>query len=348
MSLPDSFRAAYLLGPEQLEIRAEPLAPPAPGELLVRIEAALTCGTDVKVYRRGGHPRMLRAPARFGHEMAGVVAAVGAGVRGWAAGDRVAVANSAPCGACADCRAGRENLCPDLEYLNGAFAEFLRVPPRFVARSLYRLPADLPAATAALAEPLACVLHGGERLGLQPGEPGAEILVLGAGPIGLLFVAALAADGHRVVAADPHPERLAVAAGLGAAATQLVERSEPAARRIPASAAAGFTATIDAAGGGGSWATALASLRPGGRACLFAGPPEGTRGEVDLHALHYAELAAVGAYHYRPTHYAAAVERLRSLADIASLITAERPLAELEEGLRAMMRREALKVLIRP
>jgi threonine dehydrogenase-like Zn-dependent dehydrogenase len=128
-----------------------------------------------------------------------------------------------------------------------------------------------------------------------------------------------------------------------------VEPGAAIAGRALAREPAGFSAAVDAAGDTRSWAMALASLRPGARACLFAGPPAGTRGDIDLHALHYQELAAVGAYHYRPADYAAALERLRSGAvDPQPLITAERPLAELEEGLRAMMRREALKVLIRP
>jgi len=121
---------------EVLDVREVPVPEPGPGELLLRVGAATTCGTDVKVFRRGGHPRMLKVPSPFGHEMAGTVAAVGAGVSRFREGDRVAVANSAPCGRCRACLRGHENLCSDLLYLNGGFAEYLLVPPRAVERSV--------------------------------------------------------------------------------------------------------------------------------------------------------------------------------------------------------------------
>src|SRR6185369_2185887 len=151
-----------------------PTPEPGPGEILVRIDAATTCGTDVKVFRRGGHPRMLKTPTPFGHEMAGRVAALGEGVHRFREGDRVVVANSAPCGRCRACRQGRENLCADLHYLNGAFSEALLVPRRFVERSTYSCPEGLPAERAALAEPLACVLHGIETLGLSADADAAD------------------------------------------------------------------------------------------------------------------------------------------------------------------------------
>jgi L-iditol 2-dehydrogenase len=176
-----------------VELRRIPLAAPGPGELLVRIGAATTCGTDVKVLRRGGHPRMLHAPTPFGHEMAGTVVALGTPEIGrqelWQVGDRVVVANSAPCGQCEPCLRGRENLCRDLRYLNGAFAEYILVPARFAAVSTYALPDDLPFEIASLAEPLACVLHG---LELCPLERPSDTVVYGGGPIGLLFVNLLA------------------------------------------------------------------------------------------------------------------------------------------------------------
>ncbi|MFL6291384.1 MAG: zinc-binding dehydrogenase, partial [Thermoanaerobaculia bacterium] len=171
MSVPTHHRTVFLLGPERVELRSVPVPDPGPGELLVRIEAATTCGTDVKVLRRGGHPRMLHVPTPFGHEMAGTVAAAGTGQNRWKIGERVVVANSAPCGACEWCLRDRENLCAHLQYLNGAFAEYLLVPRRFAEVSTYALPAGLPAEVGALAEPLACVLHGLEVCALgRPAE----------------------------------------------------------------------------------------------------------------------------------------------------------------------------------
>ncbi len=160
MGMQKTMLGAVLLGPERIEIQHLPVPRPGPGALLLSVEAATTCGTDVKVYRRGGHPRMLRVPTLFGHEMSGRVAALGPGVTEFALGDPVVVANSAPCMACDACRRGRENLCEDLQYLNGAFAEFLLVPKRFVRQNTHLIPKGLSFEKAALTEPLGCVLHG--------------------------------------------------------------------------------------------------------------------------------------------------------------------------------------------
>ena len=136
MSIPSTMRGAMLLGPEHIEIQNVPVTQPRRGEALLKIGAATTCGTDVKVFKRGGHPRMLKVPTLFGHEVAGEIAAIGEGVSNLIVGDRVVVANSAPCGECQYCLVSRENLCTDLHYLNVAFSEYLALPERFVRRSL--------------------------------------------------------------------------------------------------------------------------------------------------------------------------------------------------------------------
>jgi L-iditol 2-dehydrogenase len=346
---------AFLLGPEKLEIREVPVPEPGEGELLLQIGAATTCGTDLKVFRRGGHPRMLKAPTPFGHEMAGTVATVGPGCA-WRPGDRVVVANSAPCGACEWCVRGRENLCPNLQYLNGAFSEYLLVPRRFAEVSTYELPADLPFEVAALAEPLACVLHGLEISAL---EPAAEIVVYGGGPIGLLFVDVLAnspadfptAGDHHIVLADPNPSRLETGRRLGADETVQVGRDggEAARLRRHARGGEGFDLAIEATGSPAAWQDALASVRPGGLVQLFGGCPPGTTVPLDTHRLHYSEVTVKSAYHHRPTTFRRALDLLASRAlHPEALLSAERPLADLEQALRSMRRREALKVVIRP
>jgi L-iditol 2-dehydrogenase len=209
-------RIVYLLGPERVELRRVPVPEPGAGELLVKIGAATTCGTDVKVLRRGGHPRMLVVPGPFGHEMAGTIAKVGPELEGWKVGDRVVVANSAPCGACEQCLRGRENLCESLRYLNGAFAEYVLVPRHFAEVSTYAIPDELPFEVSALAEPLACVLHG---LEVCPLNGAADTVVYGGGPIGLLFVNLLADAGHHVVLAAPIRRADSSRCGLGSAST---------------------------------------------------------------------------------------------------------------------------------
>jgi L-iditol 2-dehydrogenase len=351
MSGTSTMRAAVLLGPERLEVRELPVPRAGPGELVLRIDAATTCGTDVKVFKRGGHPRMLRVPTVFGHEMAGTVAEVGTGVGSVLPGDAVVVANSAPCDRCRYCVAGRENLCEDLHYLNGAFAEFLRVPARFVARSTHRIPAGVDAARAALTEPLACVLHGIDACELErrAGRGPIEVLVLGAGPIGLLFVAALARDGHRVTVADPNSGRLETAAALGAATTVTIARGGGQAARLREAIAGGAEVAIECTGVPEVWADALASVHDGGLVNLFGGCALGTRVPLDTHRLHYGEITVKGVYHHRPETVRRALALLAEPDfEAQRLLSARRPVAEVEAALRSMMAKETLKVVIEP
>lgn len=352
MGLQETMLGAVLLGPERIEIQQVPVPQPDPGEFLLSVEAATTCGTDVKVYRRGGHPRMLRVPTLFGHEMTGRVAAVGPGVKEFSIGDPVVVANSAPCLACDACRMGRENLCEDLHYLNGAFAEFLLVPKRFVQQNTHLIPKNLSFEKAALTEPLGCVLHGIEACDLprysQLGP--VEILVFGAGPIGLLFVAALATEGHRVILADPNPGRLDIGRKLGAAETIEVARGGGQAdvARAKTQDGRGVWIAIDATGVPEVWSDAIASLRPGGLVNLFGGCAPGTTIPLDTHLVHYSELTIKGVYHHRPETIRKALRLLanpRFMADL--LLSGERPIEAVEEALRSMMHKEALKVVIK-
>lgn len=346
---PTHMRAAVLLGPEDVEIRDVPIPQPRTGELLVRIGAATTCGTDVKVFRRGGHPRMLEVPALFGHEMAGTVEKVGARVHDFAIGDRIVIANSAACGICERCLHGRENLCPDLQYLNGAFAEFILVPDRFVRRSVYRIADSLGFERAALSEPLACVLHGINACAFD-NAVAAEVVVYGAGPIGLLFVAALARHGHRVLLADPNPSRLAVGSHMGAAETVCVERGGGQAGRARrwSTSGDGVDVAVDCTGIPEVWADAMNSVRPGGLVNLFGGCAPGTTVPLDTHRLHYSEITVKGVYHHRPQTFR---DALRALGDstfpVDALLGEHMSIAKVESALRSMMRKENLKVVIR-
>jgi len=351
MAGPQTMQGAVLLGPERIEVRDVPVPEPGPGEILLGIEAATTCGTDVKVFRRGGHPRMLKVPTLFGHEMAGRVAAVGEGARDFAEGDAVVVANSAPCLECGPCRDGRENLCEDLRYLNGAFAEYILVPERFVRLNTHRIPDGLSFARAALTEPLGCVLHGIDACELaRYGRNGpAEVLVFGGGPIGLLFVAALAGEGHRVTLADPNPGRLQAGTGMGAAQTLEIARGGGQAERARAlsEGAKGFAVAVDSTGVPDVWTDAIASVRPGGLVNLFGGCPPGATIPLDTHLVHYSELTLKGVYHHRPETIRKALSLLSDPGFPADLLlTAERPIAEVEDALRSMMAKDALKVVI--
>jgi L-iditol 2-dehydrogenase len=352
IALPATMQGAMLLGPEEIEVREVPVPRPASGEILLKIEAATTCGTDVKVFRRGGHPRMLKAPTLFGHEMAGTVAAIGAGVTAVKEGDAIVVANSAPCLRCEPCRRGRENLCEDLHYLNGAFAEYLLVPRRFVERNVHKIPSGLSFARAALAEPLACVLHGIDacEIARYAALGPVEVLVFGGGPIGLFFVAALARMGQHPVLADPNPARLDVGRQLGATRTVEIARGGGQAERVRADTEGGkgFWITVDCTGQPGVWLDAIEALRPGGLVNLFGGCAPGTSIPLDTHLVHYSELTLKGVYHHRPDTFRRAIALLADPAFNADLlISGTRPIAGVVDALRSMIRKEALKVVIR-
>ena len=205
--------AAVLYGKEQFNWNGYPVPAIGPGDILVRVRAALTCGTDVKVFRRGYHARMIVPPAVFGHEFAGDVIAVGDSVTRFQPGQRVVAANSAPCLQCFYCKRGKVNLCEDLLFNNGAYAEFIRVPARIVERNTYEVAPHLKYQDAALAEPLACVVKGLEDTGLEAGD---TVAVIGVGPIGSMFVRLAKLRGAQVIAIGRRRAKLEHTLKLGA------------------------------------------------------------------------------------------------------------------------------------
>jgi L-iditol 2-dehydrogenase len=352
MPSQEMMRGAVLTGPEQIEVRDVPVPTPGHGEILMQVKAATTCGTDVKVFKRGGHPRMLKVPTLFGHEMAGQVAAVGDGVTNFSVGDNIVAANSAACGSCEYCDRGSENLCDDLQYINGAFAEYILVPKRFVERNTHRIPDGLSYARAALTEPLACVLHGMDACELDKyGKAGpVEVIVFGGGPIGLLFVGALAMAGHQVILADPNPSRLAVGKALGAAKTVEIVRGGGQADvvQVVTNGGKGAWVAVDASGVPEVWVDAINCVRPGGLVNLFGGCAPGTSIELDTHLVHYSELTVKGVYHHRPDTVRRALQFLADPAFKADLLlSAEMSIDDTEAALRAMIAKDALKVVVK-
>ena len=350
--LPKKMIGALLKGVEQIEIQELNVERPGPGEVILAIKAATTCGTDVKVFKRGGHPRMITVPSLFGHEMAGEIAAVGSSVHHFKEGDRVVVANSAPCESCVYCAHDRENLCTDIHYLNGAFAEYIRVPARFVRQNTYLVPPDLPLHLAALTEPLACVLHGinaCELTRFSHQEP-PEVVVFGGGPIGLLFVGALATSGCDVVLADPNQNRLDVGKAMGARKTIEIERDGGQAHAIRAITNGGQGAwiAIDATGIASVWVDAINSVRPGGLINLFGGCSPGSTISLDTHLVHYSELTIKGVYHHRPETIRQALNMLTNPELKANLLlSTEMAIEQTEAAIRSMIDKKSLKVIIR-
>ena len=328
--------AAVLHGREDVRIDQIPIVALKPGEVRVQIGAALTCGTDVKIFRRGYHARMLQPPIRFGHEFAGTISEIGESVTPWKIGQKVVAANSAPCGECYYCRRELPEICDDLEFLNGAYAESLVIPARFVSRSLYELPAPLSFAEAALTEPLACVVHGMEAVPVAKGE---TVIVLGTGPIGLLFVRLCHLAGANVIAAGRRPERLNLALELGANEV-FDERETPsliATLKARTEAGRGADKVIEAVGTPESWQTAIALGRKAATISLFGGCPRDTTITLDTHRLHYDEMTLTGAFHHTPQTFRAALDLIRSdLVPARAFISETVPLSELPTVLAAL------------
>jgi L-iditol 2-dehydrogenase len=314
----------------------------------VRVRAALTCGTDAKVFRRGYHARMIQPPALFGHEMAGVVDAVGEGVTAFAPGTPVVAANSAPCGRCDFCRRGRESLCDDLLFWNGAYAELALIPQRIVARNLVALPAGLSFRRAALTEPLACVVRGMEVAGIAEGQ---TVAVIGSGPIGLMFVRLAAAAGARVVVAGRRRSRLEKALALGASAVVSSDDGDPASlllREMPDGR--GADVVVEAAGRAETSEAALRAVRKGGTVVLFAGSPAGTTIPLDVAQVHYDEIRIASSFHHTPRSFREALRLIaEGVIDPEALISGERGLDAVPAVLAEMARgSDDLKTAIVP
>src|ERR1700751_2068123 len=207
-------QAAVLYGKEDVRVESVPVPQIRTGELLVQVRTALTCGTDVKVYLRGYHGRMVKPPALLRHELAGDIVAVGSGVKAFKEGQRVVAANSAPCGQCFFCVRNQANLCEDLLFNNGAYAEYIRIPRRIVEKNTHIIPDHLDYKDAALLEPLACAVRGLDESNLGPGD---TLAIMGLGPIGLMFVRlAKFAYGARVLVLARRLEQIDRAIVLGA------------------------------------------------------------------------------------------------------------------------------------
>jgi L-iditol 2-dehydrogenase len=294
-----TMRAAVLHGREDIRIEQVPVPEAAPGEIIVQVGAALTCGTDLKVFRRGYHARMIVPPALFGHELAGTVVQAGEGVTTFAAGDRVVALNSAPCGECFFCSRGQENLCDDLLFNNGAYAEFIRIPSRIVAKNTLQVPDHVALEHAALTEPLACAVHGFEDSRPRKGD---IVAVIGGGPLGLMILHVAALAGYEVIAIVKHDGQVEAAKQLGA--THIVQtgsiRKAIRETRALTPKDRGVDIAIEAVGVPEAWQEAVELVRKGGTVNFFGGCAANTHVTLDPNRIHYSVITLRAAFHHTP------------------------------------------------
>jgi L-iditol 2-dehydrogenase len=308
-----------------------------PGEVVLRTRAALTCGTDLKLLSRG-HPR-ITLPVVMGHEVCGEIAEIGEGAGNWKPGDRVVPGISGPCGRCADCREGRENLCATAhaDRTWGAFAEYVRVPSAVVAANLHRVPAGLADEVAAFLDPLASVLHGWGRLR----DPAGSLLVYGSGALGLLWAAVGSRRGLAVSIAGRRPDRAPLAARFGA---RFVDVS-PGGAAAPGTGA--FDVAVDCTGDAEVWRRLPGLVRSGGQVLLFGGCAPGATAVFDAERLHYAEITVSGSFHYTPAEARAALATLASKeVDPRPLIASRGSLSDLPRFLEAQARGEGVRYAV--
>jgi len=339
--------AAILLSPGVLEINSKTLMPSAgPGELVVKIRAALTCGTDIKAYQRG-HPK-IPMPSFLGHEFSGDVVEAGDGVDGFPVGTPVMAVHSAPCGECFHCRKGQENLCARAmeEKVLGAYAEYIKLPAHVVKRNLFRKPDGLSYAEAAMLEPLACVVHGQKVARQMPCD---TVLILGAGPVGLLHLMLYKAAGKKVIVAGRRAGRLKMAGELGADSLIDTTKEDMAWSVIEATDGTGADLVVEATGNRDVWEAAPKLVRSGGAVLLFGGCPPGTKVSFDAARLHYDEIAMFGAFHFTPSDVGDAFDLLASgRLDVKPLISGEYPLTELKTAFEALIAGRGIKYNIVP
>ncbi|MGH2673047.1 MAG: zinc-dependent dehydrogenase [Actinomycetota bacterium] len=344
-------KVARLYAPGDLRVEDSPVPHPGEGELVIRVRACATCGTDAKIFHHGHHHISL--PRVLGHEIAGEVAEVGAGLGDWMPGDRVQVIAAIPDGVCGYCRRGQETVCEDLESMgyqyDGAFAEFMLVPAKVLEREgVNRIPDHVPFEAAALTEPLACVLNGQEIANVGRGD---TVVVLGAGPIGCLHVRLARARGAAtVMLVDVNRQRLDLAGRAEPDLSVDGSRDDPVDVVMKATDGRGADVVITATGAGRAQEQGLEMASRRGRISLFGGlPKDDSVIRFDSNLVHYRELFVLGAYGSAPRHNA---DALRLISDgvvrVDDLVTHRLPLDDVRRAIEVVTTGEALKVVIEP
>jgi L-iditol 2-dehydrogenase len=335
---------SLLLKPGKIIIRETKTPDPSKGQLLIKVKAALTCGTDLKAFLRG-HP-VIPMPGPFGHEFSGVVAKAGKGVRRFKEGDEIMAVHSAPCLKCRYCKKKLYNLCENImeSKILGAFSEYILLPSHIVKQNVFHKPAKLSFEEAALLEPLSCVVHGIEPLDIKKGD---TALVIGAGPIGLIHLMLLKEKGAVTAVSDISKGRLATAKKLGADTALKPEKIEKTVKDL--TGGIGFDYIFECTGRPEVWESAVWYLRRGGTLVLFGGCPKGSKVTYDTYRLHYDEITLKGSFHFTPQDVKKAYELLRSRRlRTSGLISGSFPLKHIEKAFNRLTKGRGIKYAIIP
>lgn len=324
-------KAALLYGVKDLRVEDVEVPMIGAGEVLVKVKGATTCGTDLKIFQRGYVEKIIKLPTIFGHEWAGEVVEVGDGLEWPRSGMRVRAGNSAPCLHCVMCQRGMYNLCENMIWLWGAYAEYIKVPAHMVLVNMQEVPPNVSYLEAAVTEPLACVLHGVEDAGVKLGD---TVAIIGAGPIGLLHLLTVKRMGaEKAILIDLVDERLEAAAKLGADETINSGREDVVERVRSLTGGYGADVVIEAIGLAATWEQALKLARKGGVVLEFGGCPPGTEIRVNAEQVHYGELTVLGTFHTTPLHFRKALNFIASRTiDVRPLITREIGLEDIRKA----------------
>ncbi len=341
-------KAALLHGVKDLRIEDIRIPEIGYGEILVKVKAATTCGTDLKIYQRGYVDGVIKLPTVFGHEWAGEIVEVDEEIKWLKKGMRIRAGNSSPCLRCHMCQKGKYNLCEDMIWLWGAYAEYIRVPNRIATLNTQEIPEHLTYEEAAVTEPLACVLHGVEEAKMTLGD---TVAIIGAGPIGLLHLLTVKKMGaSKVIISDTIDERLHLAEMLGADEIVNAKQEDTVEKTKKLTDGYGTDVVIEAIGLPATWEQALRMVRKGGTVLEFGGCPPGTTIKVSTEQLHYGETTILGAFHTTPAHFKKALNLIASgTIPVKPLITRNMKLDDLKEAFETLATSKSdIKISIRP
>ncbi|GAA1026464.1 alcohol dehydrogenase catalytic domain-containing protein [Virgisporangium ochraceum] len=338
--------------PGDVRIEDAPEPNPGAGDVKIRVRNCSTCGTDVKIFRFGHHH--IHPPRVMGHEVAGEVVEVGAGVTGWEAGDRVQVIAAIPDGTCGECRRGRLTVCPSQEsigyHYEGGFAEYMIVPAKVLAvDGLNRIPDGVSFAEASVAEPFACAINGQNLARVGEGD---DVVVVGSGPIGCLHVRLARARGaSRVFLVELNRDRLDQAAAIVKPDSGICAgETDPVQAVLDLTDGRGADVVITAAASGKAQEQAIQMAARQARISFFGGlPKDNPIISVDSNLVHYRELTLVGANGSSPAHNKEALGLIASGAvPVDDLITHRLPLEKTLEAFDIVAKGQGIKVTIEP